>query len=434
MQASAITTFNPSRFHRLVADHRRAGFPKEHPKTPATAQPGAPPVDTFQSQAADTASFLLYQAYSERTRISAQYQEVAVRAAGEDGQEAASATAQQLNFEFLHEVRAEQVAVFQQRTGQVAGQLEGPQQSSYLETSQRVAARFSASVNVSVSVLQGFAGASEAAAGTYSDFIDRLTQFTNDLLTQVDDVVNQAFSLIGDLTGGNSGVDFGARLQETLQQLQSFFQDFFGSGNTGGDGVEGGTQHVSAFGLQFEFSFSLNVEVAVEGTVQQSDPVTFDLNNNGIELTSHTNGARFDIVGNGKPATTAFVTGGDAFLALDRNGNGRIDNGLELFGDQRGAANGFEELRKLDSNRDGVIDPNDKDYGRLLLFRDNGNGVTEQGELISLKDAGIAAIQLGYRNVNEVASGGNRIAQSAAFRRFDGSYGRVADSILNYTV
>ena len=99
-----------------------------------------------------------------------------------------------------------------------------------------------------------------------------------------------------------------------------------------------------------------------------------DLDGDGIELTSHTNGAQFDILGNGQTQNTAFVTGGDAFLAVDRNGDGMINSGKELFGDQHGAANGFEELRKLDANGDGVINRLDPSFSKLALFRDNGDG------------------------------------------------------------
>lgn len=425
MKASAIDHFNPSRFHRLLGEHHRTGIHKLMPKPNEKPQAA----DSFTSKAADTASLLVHQAYSERTQISAQYTELAARAAGGDGDEATELAVRQLNFEFLHEVRAEQVAIFNQRTGQVAKQLEGPQQASYLETSQRVAARFSASLNVSVSVLQGYAGASEAASDGSGDFIDKLIAFTNKLLERVDDVLNEAFELLGSFTGEKNGFDLGAKLNETIRQLESFFTDFFRSG---AGGTPSGTQKIGAFGLQLEFSF--NLEIQVEGVVQQSDPITLDLDGDGIELTSHTNGARFDILGNGRAVNTAFVTGGDAFLALDRNGNGIIDSGRELFGDQNGAANGFEELRMLDSNRDGVVDANDEAFDQLLLFRDNGNGITEPGELISLRDAGIEAILLGYRDVIEAAAGGNRIAQAASYRRVDGTYGRAVDSILNYTV
>ena len=103
-----------------------------------------------------------------------------------------------------------------------------------------------------------------------------------------------------------------------------------------------------------------------------------------------------------------------------------------MFGDQNGAANGFEELRRLDTNGDGRINQLDANFNKLLLWRDNGNGITEPGELISLADAGIVEISLGYRNVNQSAAGGNRITQVATFVRADGSRGTAADALLNY--
>jgi hypothetical protein len=182
--------------------------------------------------------------------------------------------------------------------------------------------------------------------------------------------------------------------------------------------------------VQLEFEFG---SVSSQSQVKQSDPIVFDLNGNGVDLTSYQNGAQFDITGTGEKSTTAFVTGGDAFLALDRNGNGAIDSGKELFGDQNGARNGYEELRKLDSNGDGVINARDRDFNKLVLFKDNGNGKTDKGELVSLNQAGIAEISLSYQNVNVGAKGGNHIGQVASYTTADGKRGLAADAILNYT-
>ena len=74
------------------------------------------------------------------------------------------------------------------------------------------------------------------------------------------------------------------------------------------------------------------------------------------------------------------------------------------------------------------------DFDKLLLFKDNGNGKTERGELVSLAEAGITELSLSYRNVNLQTSGGNRIGQIATYRRADGSTGTTADTILNFTV
>jgi hypothetical protein len=111
-----------------------------------------------------------------------------------------------------------------------------------------------------------------------------------------------------------------------------------------------------------------------------------------------------------------------------------VDNGRELFGTQNGASNGFEELRKLDSNGDGVINKEDRDFAALKLWKDNGDGKTTAGELLTLAQAGIDEISLGYRNTNEATAGGNQLAQIASFRYSDGRRGAAADALLNYTV
>lgn len=85
------------------------------------------------------------------------------------------------------------------------------------------------------------------------------------------------------------------------------------------------------------------------------------------------------------------------FLALDRNKNQKIDDGDELFGDQKNFSNGFEALKELDSNKDGVIDVKDKEFNNLLLWQDiNGNGISEKNELKKITHYKILSIDLNY--------------------------------------
>lgn len=84
------------------------------------------------------------------------------------------------------------------------------------------------------------------------------------------------------------------------------------------------------------------------------------------------------------------------FVALDRDGQGKIEKKEQLFGDNASIENGFEALRKLDSNKDGVIDKRDKDFKKLVLWRDtNADGVSQKGELIKLSKK-IEKISLNY--------------------------------------
>jgi hypothetical protein len=377
----------------------------------------------------------VYRSQYERVAFSATLQEVAAALSEGAGGTQAQAAARQLEFNFFAESRTEELVLFRERTQRVAEGQQGQTRETLTQISQRVAAKFELSLSVSGTALNGFASAAEGAQSD-NDLLDKVLGFSQQLLDKAFEKINDAFELMGDFFKGAGGMDdFATRLNDLFQGL---LKDVFGEGNSPAQLAapsQGGQQVAAVSSMQLEFKFSFSAEMSVQqGVVQESDPIILDLDNDGFEMTSYRDGARFDILGSGQTVNTAFVTGGDAFLALDRNGNGSIDSGAELFGDQRGAANGYEELRKLDSNGDNRIDRNDAAFESLRLFRDNGNGITEAGELISLAEAGIAEISLQYSNVNERTSGGNRLAQIASFRRTDGTLGRAADAILNYTV
>lgn len=86
------------------------------------------------------------------------------------------------------------------------------------------------------------------------------------------------------------------------------------------------------------------------------------------------------------------------FLALDRDKNGKIDNGKELFGDGgKQGWNGFKELALLDTNKDGRITKADRAFSKLLLWNDkNGDGISQKSELLPLSKMKISEISLKY--------------------------------------
>lgn len=87
------------------------------------------------------------------------------------------------------------------------------------------------------------------------------------------------------------------------------------------------------------------------------------------------------------------------FLALDKNRNGSIDDGQELFGDQKND-HGFQSLSTLDANDDGWISSDDPEFKNLLLWNDkNGDGVSQKKELVSISRLNVIAISLKYENV-----------------------------------
>ncbi|MCP4645231.1 MAG: hypothetical protein GY851_32615 [bacterium] len=399
------------------------------------------PAVGFNDEQAINESFeaMVYQSKMQRVAMSLKFSEAAAQVAvagdGEDGAAEFQAQAQQLEFEFFSETRTEEMVRFQQRTETIGNEMDPVRRETYMEASQRVSTRFSMSMTISGAALSGYTKASEGLPEADDASFDQFQGFVDDALAQADEMMEEVFKLLGDFF--NSDQDFETRFNQFVEGLNNLdLMGGFGGVPAAGQSTGAAAQTQSfQFSMQLEFEFEYTEIVQVqEGTVQESDPIIFDLDGDGYELTSHNNGARFDILGNGQAANTAFVTGGDAFLAMDRNGNGLIDSGRELFGDQRGAANGFEELRKLDSNGDGRINSKDNDFDKLILFKDNGNGLTEEGELASLAESGISEIQLGYSNVRQVAMGGNRIEQIASFLRNDGTRGGAADAILNFTV
>jgi hypothetical protein len=116
----------------------------------------------------------------------------------------------------------------------------------------------------------------------------------------------------------------------------------------------------------------------------------------------------------------------DAFLARDINGNGRIDDRSELFGGVFGE--GFSLLSTLDSNQDGRIDRADEAFASLSLWQDkNSDKQTDEGELTSLMQSGIASISLAY-SLNAQWQEGNLLLEQSEAIRTDGSRLEVRDA------
>lgn len=132
------------------------------------------------------------------------------------------------------------------------------------------------------------------------------------------------------------------------------------------------------------------------------DPLVLDLTGEGPRTTGARGARSFDLAADGDLRGTSFVTGGTAFLALDRNGNGTVDSGAELFGDQHGAADGYAELAKFDANGDARIDNSDPVFAHLQLLRGDGS-------IQGLAEAGIAALELTHEASTASTSGGDAI-------------------------
>ncbi|PZE11206.1 hypothetical protein DMX10_22280, partial [Pseudomonas sp. 57B-090624] len=161
------------------------------------------------------------------------------------------------------------------------------------------------------------------------------------------------------------------------------------------------------------------------------DPLSLDLDGDGIETVGANTGITFDFDGDGLKTGTGWVKGDDGFLVLDRNGNGQIDNGGELFGvdtvkaNGQKASNGFDALKDFDSNGDGVFDARDTQFANVKIWQDaNQDGIAQAGELKTLAEHNIVAINLDS-TVSSYNSNGNLISAVGSFVRGDGSEGTV---------
>lgn len=184
----------------------------------------------------------------------------------------------------------------------------------------------------------------------------------------------------------------------------------------------------------------------VEQAECNRDPLIIDLDGDrNVVRELYDSHAYFDLDNDGFAEHVAWSLGGDGFLVHDRNGNGRIDNGSELFGsgnvqfggsrdaEKLGTA-GFAELATYDTNGDGRISAADADFAALRVWVDaNADGLTDDGELKTLDSLGIVSISLRTFVSDDADCGcdGTDVTHMANVTRADGSVTGIYDAYLS---
>jgi Ca2+-binding RTX toxin-like protein len=172
-----------------------------------------------------------------------------------------------------------------------------------------------------------------------------------------------------------SGIIFAPKEHSIDQSIQKIFEEFH--------------QYEAQVDALFKFTSKMT----------QTDPIIWDMNGDGFHITSaQTSNVHFDVDNDGYYEKTAWFSGGagqDAALAIDLNGNGKVDGAWELVSEYFNAkpttgksyANGFDVLKEFDSvakggNGDGIINSNDLVASKLFWWRDDGDGIYESGEYV----------------------------------------------------
>ena len=269
----------------------------------------------------------------------------------------------------------------------------------------------SQSVNVSVSLSQSFLqnNFSSTDLSTYTA-LRNMFLLTGEIpqIDTVDSWIHKAYNAYGSSSRGTSvssltRVEFSSISLQTLSNV-----------NSTNVNVSLSATSVNANIVRWQGNDSVNLV----------DPLIIDLGGDGVELSDDT--FSFDLDADGESDQISRPKGNSGFLALDKNGDGIINDGTELFGTQNG--DGFKDLARYDSNGDGNIDKDDPIYDKLRIWKPGANG--DQGELIGLGEVGIGAIYLDAKNNEQLmqsASGETLGVQrkSAAYQRTDGSEGQV---------
>ncbi len=177
--------------------------------------------------------------------------------------------------------------------------------------------------------------------------------------------------------------------------------------------------------------FSDNEEIGIVS------PIILDLDGRGVTTVSaYVGRARYDMDGDGIADLTSWIGRGEGMLFLDRDGNGTLSNAGEFSfaNDVEGAASDLVGLRAFDSNGDGSLSSSDSRFADFRIWRDrNGNGSVQDGEIVTLGEVGVAALNLNGEAVSgNTAIGDVAVLNTGSYTRTDGREMQFIDAALTY--
>ena len=349
--------------------------------------------------------------------------------------------------------------------------------------------------NVAESIKDGISDTAESIGDIIKDLDDKVEAFSakldgrdpslgkevlENLLFPIRDVLNKIGSEVENNISEFAN-DIKGAAQELMKDIDAFFAKIDGSDPSWGKVVLEKILELTKaldkaggwIGEQFDWlpdDFKEWLNLNRSGKFHIYDPLVLDLDGDGIELIKANgwNGVQFDYNGDGIKSSTGWVKSDDGLLVWDRNGDGKINNGSEIFGEDMfpqkinhnisntsSGSNstsgggmsfsdapfnaipiiendGFYALSQLDSNHDGIIDANDANFNQIKVWRDlNQDGISQDGELFGLDELGIQAINLNTGNTKNNTAG-NSIGKSSTYIKEDGSNGKIAD--VNFTL
>ena len=195
--------------------------------------------------------------------------------------------------------------------------------------------------------------------------------------------------------------------------------------------AQGNVKTVDGRSIDFAMAMSMKSSTQVSESLSfkagdaLTDPLVINFGTDTVRISDVKK--EFDLNLDGKSDTFNFVGSGSGFLALDKNSDGIVNNGSELFGPTKG--NGFNELKAYDSDNNGWIDENDDVYNKLLIWTKDESG---KESLYTLKEKNVGALYLGKANTQFNLNDSTQnmqgvMRESSVFLKEDGGVGTLQE-------